>query len=246
MPLSSVFIKRFNPEYSGIRREAAKKFWIKILEFAAEGGGKILELAAEGGLGVRVENRRVEGAVARFEHVIAADRLDGVFQRPFDVVPAFIGADALFGARGEADLEIGEAEFAVDVGDYVAIAAQECLGRAHLGTQRQLALGDAAGGEVVEAVEDLGERARGLAGVQVERGHGRQRHLDQDTERPEPHPRQVEQVGVGGRAQLVELPEPVDQAQPAHPVGDAEVPGAGAVPGIVVPAFGALAVAINS
>ena len=40
---NSVFIKRFNPEYSGIRREAAKNFWIKILEFTAEGGGKFLD-----------------------------------------------------------------------------------------------------------------------------------------------------------------------------------------------------------
>ena len=61
----------------------------------------------------------VKRAFAGVERIGMAGRLDRVFQRRLDVVPACLGADPFFGAGGEHDLEFLEPEVLVNPGQKI-------------------------------------------------------------------------------------------------------------------------------
>src|SRR5256885_1963185 len=74
-----------------------------------------LPLAADGVLERVLDLGAVESAIAGRDHVLAARSLQAVDQRSFCLVPAFIGADARFGARGDLVDDVAEAEVRVDL-----------------------------------------------------------------------------------------------------------------------------------
>ena len=68
---------------------------------------------------IEIELRPVECAIAGFERVVPTHCLDRVLKCAFDVVPAFVASDPLFGAGGEANLEFGKTQFAIYIREEV-------------------------------------------------------------------------------------------------------------------------------
>src|SRR2546429_296377 len=107
--------------YTTLFRSMAVAILAHVLRIQALGHGEIhldgsaLPLAADGVLERVLDLGAVESAIAGRDHVLAARSLQAVDQRSFCLVPAFIGADARFGARGDLVDDVAEAEVRVDL-----------------------------------------------------------------------------------------------------------------------------------